>query len=82
MKSRFILSDERVRELEKGFSGDGSPFSYHAMKTRAAIAAQTSKPCPECENGVAPRGGNEGTTRYTCPACNGTGKSKGASDGG
>lgn len=31
-------------------------------------------PCDECVNGMAPKGGNEGTTRYTCTTCRGTGQ--------
>ena len=30
--------------------------------------------CPECNHGVAPKGGDEGTTRYYCPSCHGTGR--------
>jgi hypothetical protein len=30
--------------------------------------------CPHCENGIAPKGGHEGSTRYVCLDCNGTGR--------
>jgi len=30
--------------------------------------------CPDCIDGIAPKGGDEGSTRYVCPTCGGSGR--------
>lgn len=52
--------------------------AYILQRARQVIRAALGQPeshdsldinpsCPECDNGVAPKGGDAGTTRYECP---------------
>ena len=39
----------------------------------AAADALDGEPCPDCVDGIAPKDGNDGGTRYACPTCGGSG---------
>lgn len=54
---------------------DQADEALDAIATRKDAQGAAVSPCKTCGgDGIMPNGGNEGTTRYFCQDCNGTGK--------
>lgn len=66
---------DAARELlEQTYIAEGFCMPYPSQqKLHDALRALDGEPGPDCVDGVAPKGGNEGGTRYFCPTCGGSG---------
>lgn len=70
ISTETLLRAEAERALDGGEPWDWGQWLDKAHELGKSIPQE---PCPDCADGIAPKGGNEGSTRYICPTCGGRG---------
>ncbi len=60
---------KRVFEVDEDYAYDQGAL----WMAEEILRALDGEPCPDCVDGIAPKDGNDGGTRYACPTCGGSG---------